>query len=182
MYEVTPLNLISRARTAASRYERFEVGLAYIAGFIVLIMAVTTFYEVIARYVFNAPTPWSFELNMNLLLYFALLGGAYTLVIGGHVRVDVFYTRFSPRRKAAVDMVTFVLVLLFLVALVWSGIDMCKFALEVGERSMQALRWPLFPRLIMIPIGGVLVGLQVIIHIIRDAHFVFSASSGSGES
>ena len=176
------MNLISRARAAASWYERFEIGLAYLAGFIILVMAITTFYEVMARYVFDAPTPWSFELNMNLLLYFAFLGGAYTLVIGGYVRVDVLYARFSPRRKAAMDMFTFLFALLFLVVLVWSGIDKCAYVLEVGQRSQQALRWPLFPRLVMIPIGGVLVGLQVIIHIIRSAHFVFSTSSRSGES
>jgi TRAP-type mannitol/chloroaromatic compound transport system permease small subunit len=56
-------------------------------------------YEVIARYVFNAPTIWSFDLTYMLYGAMFMLGAAYALHKGAHIRTDFLLGQFSPRTK-----------------------------------------------------------------------------------
>src|SRR3972149_954401 len=64
-------------------------------------------YEIVMRFVFNAPTIWANEATVYLLAIGYLLGGAYSLYYKAHVRVDILYLRFSPRTKATLDVITF---------------------------------------------------------------------------
>jgi len=70
-----------------------------------IILFVEVCYDVIARYVFNAPTMWSYETSCMLGITIATLGWAYTHKHHGHIRVDLFYEPMSPRNKAIVDIV-----------------------------------------------------------------------------
>ena len=63
-------------------------------------------YEVAARYFFNRPTIWVWELNGLLQCVFVALAGGYTLLVRGHVRVDVVYGHLSMRKKAILDLIT----------------------------------------------------------------------------
>jgi TRAP-type mannitol/chloroaromatic compound transport system permease small subunit len=74
---------------------------------------VLLFIEVILRYFFNSPTVWANELAQMLFGAYAILGGGYILLTGGHVNVDIVYTRFPAKTRAAVDIVTSVLFFLF---------------------------------------------------------------------
>ncbi len=166
--------IISTVSAAVGWYQRFETWLAYAAGSFLVVMAVTTLYEVVARYAFHSPTRWSMELNIDLMVYFAFLAGAYTQLHGHHVRVDIIFDKLSPRKKAAFDIFTFLLALTFVAVLVWKGLEMSAFSLESGKRSGYGMEWPEFPLQIIIPIGSLLLGLQMIIKIVKDIHFVFT--------
>ena len=67
-----------------------------------LIAAIT--YDVTARYLFSAPTPWSYDVSYMLGGTLMVLGGAYTLLHHGHVRVDVLYNQLSTRGKLILDI------------------------------------------------------------------------------
>jgi TRAP-type mannitol/chloroaromatic compound transport system permease small subunit len=60
-------------------------------------------YEVIARYVFNRPTIWAYDLSYMLYGAHFMLGAGYTLLKGGHIRTDIFYQNWSPRTQGRVD-------------------------------------------------------------------------------
>lgn len=60
-------------------------------------------YDVLTRYLFNNSKTWILELEWHLFAVVFLLGAAYTFLHNKHVRVDVFYARFSDRNKALVD-------------------------------------------------------------------------------
>ncbi|WP_203075980.1 TRAP transporter small permease subunit [Falsiroseomonas ponticola] len=68
---------------------------------LVLVMA----SNVLLRYGFSLGSVWAQELEWHLMSPIALIGAAYALRHGEHVRVDVLYAGFSPRAKAAVDLV-----------------------------------------------------------------------------
>jgi TRAP-type mannitol/chloroaromatic compound transport system permease small subunit len=68
-----------------------------------LIFAIT--YDVAARYLFSAPTVWSYDISYMLGGSLMVLGGAYTLLHRGHVSVDIVYSRLSPRAQAILDTV-----------------------------------------------------------------------------
>ena len=64
-----------------------------------LVLAVA--YEVIARYAFNAPTIWSFDVTYMLYGTIFMLGAAYALHKGAHIRTDFFFERWSVRTKGS---------------------------------------------------------------------------------
>ena len=75
-----------------------------LASWLVIAMVIVILCEVIARYVFNSPTSWAFG-DMRLLGgAIIVFGWAYAQLHNSHIRVDVFYTNFSARKKALVDI------------------------------------------------------------------------------
>lgn len=78
-------------------------------------------WEVFARYFLNSPTNWAHESMFLLFGMMYLLSGAYGLLHGAHVRVDLFYAQLGQRGKAAIDIVTFPFMLAFIFALIWTG-------------------------------------------------------------
>ena len=72
-----------------------------------LIIAIS--YEVGSRYLFSSPTQWSYDLSYMLGGSLMVLGGAYTLLHEGHVRVDVIYSKLSTKGKMILDVTLLVL-------------------------------------------------------------------------
>ncbi len=85
-----------------------------------LVLAVS--YEVISRYFFNAPTIWSFDVTYMLYGTIFMLGAAYALHKGAHIRTDFFFERWSVRTKGMIDSIAYLvfffpsLILLFIVS------------------------------------------------------------------
>jgi len=76
-----------------------------ISSWFVAALIAVILYEVIARYVFNAPTTWGFSTFRMLGGVIVVLGWAYAQRHNSHIRVDIFYTRLSPRQKALIDVI-----------------------------------------------------------------------------
>lgn len=70
------------------------------------------FVDVVLRYLFSQTSAWVIELEWHLFALIFILGAAYTLAADQHVRVDVFYTRYSPRKKAWVNLLGTILFLI----------------------------------------------------------------------
>ena len=141
-----------------------------IISWLVIILTLVLGYEIVARYVFGAPTKWAFDLSYMIGGTFFLMGEAFTLKHRQHVRIDIFYGRFSPRTKAAVDVIFFLLLFFPL----WCGIlyalfPYVAFSWEVGEKSMQGYWQPiLYPFKTVMPIGVGLFLLQGIAEFCRS--------------
>ena len=88
-------------------------GSGFLAGCILLVMAFITGYEVIVRYVFNAPTHWTLDLSIYLLIWFTYASIPSLQKANRHVRVDLIVSRFSPRIQALWDILTKVIFLFF---------------------------------------------------------------------
>ncbi|MDZ4093878.1 MAG: TRAP transporter small permease subunit [Paracoccaceae bacterium] len=78
-------------------------------GWLIVLMTLGTSYEVLVRYAFNAPTPWSLDVSFIMYGTLFMMGGAYTLSRNGHVRGDFIYRMWRPRVQATVDMVLYIL-------------------------------------------------------------------------
>lgn len=137
------------------------------ASFLILPLVFVIMYEVVSRYLFNAPTRWSNEISQYLLVAVVMLGGGYCLADNEHVNVDIFYRNFSRKTRAVIEILTFFVVLSFVTAIVWKGGDLCYDALIHDKRSQTILAMPLFPSMIMVPVGAVLIGLQSLAKALR---------------
>ncbi|MBD3671047.1 MAG: TRAP transporter small permease subunit [Gammaproteobacteria bacterium] len=81
-------------------------------SWLTLVMVVTTFLIVVLRYLFDLGWIAMQESVTYMHALVFMLGAAYTLKHDGHVRVDIFYLKASPRRRALVDLLGSLLLLM----------------------------------------------------------------------
>ncbi|MBA7700587.1 hypothetical protein ES703_109303 [subsurface metagenome] len=141
---------------------------------LVLIIMSITVYDVVMRYFFNAPTVWAYELAGLLLGPLWLLGGAYVLLHDGHVRLDILYRRFSPRKQAIIDMVTFTLLFFYCSLILIYGWDYFWLSFTRQGRSRTLWKPILWPFKAMIPAGAGLILLAGIAKYIRDLYIAIT--------
>jgi len=137
-------------------------------------------FEVVSRYAFNAPTNWVHEASFLMFGVMYTLGGAALFLADGHVRVDVFYTKWSRRGRAGADIVTSVLSAIFLVSifitgwLFWAqGLDQnilpswlaMGYNMDISQSEWQIAYWPIK---FAIPFGAFLVILILISRFVKD--------------
>lgn len=79
------------------------LGWIFGAGF--LLVTIFTFYEVVMRYVFNAPTIWVHETTTAMTALCFAFGGAYCLASDRHIRVVLLYDQVSPGARRILDIV-----------------------------------------------------------------------------
>lgn len=96
-------------------------------GFAVIVLMMV--YEVVARYGFSAPTFWAHEIAGLLGAVAFLLGGAYCMIDGSHMRVTALTDRMSPRLKWLADGLALICGTIYLAALTFSG-------WQIAERSL----------------------------------------------
>jgi len=143
-------------------FDRINYMTGLTMGILTLFMMCIVMYEVTSRYFFNAPTLWSMEINQYLFCAISLLGGGYCLLRDGHVRVDILYPKLSPKGQAIVDFCTFPLALLFSGLLVWFGWEETWDSIVGHRLSDSVIALPLWPVWLVVPVAGVLLGIQVI--------------------
>lgn len=115
---------------------RFSDFLGTVSAVLFVLMLFNVFIDVVMRYVFNDVSIGMQELEWHLYAAVFLLGVPYTLRAGGHVRVDLIYERLSARKKAMIDMVcTLVLLIPFCGLVGWYGINFAYESFELGETS-----------------------------------------------
>jgi TRAP-type mannitol/chloroaromatic compound transport system permease small subunit len=119
-------------------------------------------YEVVARYAFNAPTDWAFDLTYMLYGALFMLGAAYALHRGAHIRTDFFWENFTPRTKGLIDSIAYV-VFFFpsLTALMVIGLIEANYAYSINETSEQTPWRPiLWPFKYIVPLACLLLLIQ----------------------
>jgi TRAP-type mannitol/chloroaromatic compound transport system permease small subunit len=143
----------------------------WLAGWCIVPMTVAVSYEVIARYAFNAPTKWSYEAGYMLYGAQFMLAAAYTLLRGGHIRTDVFYERWSPKTRAAIDAVCYVLFFFpGMACILYAGAVEARYAWEIGERTglrIISVGMPMYVLKAVIPVTAALLLLQGVAELIR---------------
>jgi TRAP-type mannitol/chloroaromatic compound transport system permease small subunit len=119
-------------------------------------------YEVVARYFFRAPTVWVYESSTMANGSAFMLGCAYALYKGAHVRTDIFWDNYSQRTRGIVDLVSYV-VFFFpaLTTMMLISIDDVTHSYVTGERSQESLfRAIMWPFRAVIPLSAFLFMVQ----------------------
>jgi len=139
-----------------------------IFSFLILAMTFVLMYDVVMRYVFNAPVKWPFDVSLILFAIYVVMGGAYALLVRAHVSMDLLYQRFSPRRRAIIDLATSVLFFLYLGVLVWKGTLFGLHSLELREETATIFRGPIYLAKMSLGVAAALLLLQGIAKWSRD--------------
>lgn len=107
-------------------------------------MMVLTAGDVILRYVFNRPIIGSFDLTEYMMAVAVSFGLAYCALLKGHVRVDLFVSRFPERAQAVIDSITGLLSIFLFSMITWQSFVYMKLLFDSGLKSMVLLM-PRFP-------------------------------------
>ncbi|WP_236614577.1 TRAP transporter small permease [Sporomusa ovata] len=139
-----------------------------LAGLFILATAVIVCYEVIARGLFDAPTEWSLELSVYLVLASGFLGLAATYADDKHIRVDILTARLSERSNACLTIFVGIVVTGMCFVFLVESWDMVLTSYQMNNTSPSTLRVPLFIPQLSLPVGFLLLLLQLARKIILD--------------
>ena len=139
----------------------------HVAMYLVFAMIGILFYSTISKNFFN-PSLWTFEMAQFTMAAYYLLGGGYSLQTHSHVRMDLLYSRWSPKTKAMVDGFTILFLLFYVGLLLFGGISSTRYAVEYGEKSYSSWAPPMAPIKIVMCIGITLMLLQVTATFFKD--------------
>jgi TRAP-type mannitol/chloroaromatic compound transport system permease small subunit len=157
--------------------DRFTDATGFIISLLALPLVGAVAYEVISRYVFHAPTTWAYDLTYMLYGTLFMLGAAYALHKGAHVRTDFFWDKFSTRTKGIIDSISYIVFFFPALAILgYIGFGEALYSFNLGEESDQSPWRPiLWPFKAVIPIACLLLLIQGISELIKS---IYAARTG----
>ncbi|SEO08419.1 TRAP-type mannitol/chloroaromatic compound transport system, small permease component [Pseudorhodobacter antarcticus] len=138
-------------------------------GWLIVLMTFGMSYEVLVRYVFNAPTPWALDVSFIMYGTLFMMGGAYTLSRGGHVRGDFIYRTWKQRTQAWMDLTLYILFFFpGIMALVVTGFKYSSRSWGYSEVSVNSPAGiPIYQFKTVIVVAGILLLIQGLAQVFR---------------
>ena len=131
------------------------------SSFIILPLALIVLYEVIMRYIFNAPTTWGFEATAFAYGIHYMLGLSFMENAQGHVRVDIVIMRFPKKVQAAIMFITYLLIFMPVYGLMTYGAAKYAYTSTLnGELNSTSWAPPIWPIKILMAVGFLLLFIQ----------------------
>ncbi len=125
-------------------------------------------YSSVMRIFFGYPINWVMEMSQFMLSAYYLLGGAYSMQLDAHVRMDLFYGMMRPKTRAITDSLTILFVIFYLVVLFWGGVSSTEYSITYNQKNYTAWAPLLWPIKTIMTIGIFLMLLQTIAQLFRD--------------
>ncbi|MDH5410636.1 MAG: TRAP transporter small permease subunit [Alphaproteobacteria bacterium] len=152
-------------------YVKFVDGMNYYIGravmYMIFVMMGVLFYSSVTK-AFSTPALWTFEFSQFMMVAYFLVGGAYSMQLDGHVRMDLLYGGRSERTRSWWDAVTALFMIAYLLGLLYGAISSTEYALWYGERSYSSWRPYMWPIKIIMTIGIIMMLLQAISQFFKD--------------
>jgi TRAP-type mannitol/chloroaromatic compound transport system permease small subunit len=133
-------------------------------------LAIVVFYEVVSRYFFDDPTIWAYDLSYMLYGALFMLGAAFALRRGAHIRTDMLWDKFSDATKGKIDFYAYIFFFFpGMILLFTTSIDDAWQALTLGEVSEQTPWRPyLWPIKSVVPLTALLLLIQGVSEILKS--------------
>lgn len=147
--------------------DRFNRLVGRFTMYLIFAMLGVLLYSSISKTFFQ-PSIWTLETAQFLMVAYFLLGGAYSMQLDAHVRMDLIYNRWKPRTRAIMDAATMIFLLFYLVMLLYGGLSSTQYALEYKETSYSAWSPQMAPIKIIMTFGVLLMLLQASVTFLRD--------------
>lgn len=139
-----------------SWFDRLEEA---IISFLLAVMTLVSFSQVIARYVFNYSFTWALELVLFLFAWLIFLGMSYGVRVGAHIGVDAMVKTLEPRSARAVSIVAILLCIVYAVIVFVGSWTYVSKMVEIGTYA-QDLPVPLWVPRLVLPLGFGLLALR----------------------
>jgi TRAP-type mannitol/chloroaromatic compound transport system permease small subunit len=141
-----------------------------LANVSVVVLTVAMVYEVFARYAFDAPTVWAFDIAYMANGVIFLLGVAWVLREDAHIRIDVLSNRLPPKLANAIEGLVYLLLLAPLFAALANVAIQHTWRAWIKQEVETVSPWAplMWPFYLLISIGLVALTLQLIAEALRS--------------
>lgn len=139
-----------------------------VAMYLLFVMGAIQLYSTFSRLLTGMPVNWALEMTQFLLVTYFLVGAAYTMQEGAHVRMDLFYGRLPQKRQAFVDVFTILFVIFYLVVMLRGGWSSTEYAITYNQKNYSAWSPPMWPVKSLMTLGIFLMLLQAISNLFKD--------------
>lgn len=163
------------AVTYVRTVDEFNRRVGRFAMYLIFLLMGVLLWSSITKYA-GSPALWTLEFAQFVMVAYYTLGGSYSLQLGDHVRMDLFYATLSARRKAAIDMITVLFLIFYLFVLLYGGISSTTYAIEFGERAHSVWRPYMWPVKLVATAGVFFMLLQAVAELFRDILFLRGVS------
>lgn len=160
----------------ASFFDALNEYVGRYTAYLVLPLIGVISYEVVMRYLLNAPTAWAFEMTTFLYGVHFMLALGYTHKYNGHVSIDVFEARLAHRPRTILRIITNLVVFIPTIGLLaaWSVIY-ASTSWQYTERASSSWGPAIYPYKTIMAIGFILFLLQGVAKLIQDFRSLRSA-------
>lgn len=165
--------LFRGARAYVKTVDRISEIVGKGAMFLVLLMMAILLMETFSRLFFNSAQIWAVEFAQFVMAAYYILGGAYVLIIGGHVRMDLVFHRWSPKNQALSDVLTFAVALIYIVVLWYGGWKGLLYAIKYKQVSYSSWAPSMIPIKIILQLGLTLMFFQMVAEFIKNLGKLF---------
>ncbi|MGC3872979.1 TRAP transporter small permease [Halomonas sp. GXIMD04776] len=147
--------------------DRLAELLARLGDLLVVTIALLLFGEVVARYVFHAPTIWTQDIAVTLQVWFTYLGMAYVLRERQLIRITAIVALLGPRSRQLAEGFALVVILLFSLMATVYGFDVVSESIRSGRRQPTVLELPNWIAELPVVVGFALLALQSLAEVVR---------------
>lgn len=149
--------IATRLDDLVARLETFAVIL------LVALLTAVTFAQVVTRYLLGDPLIWSEEAARYLFVWVSMIGAALALREGGHFGLDLLI-RPMPQLKPVLGPLVILIMVMFLVILLKTGIDETRLAsMQFAMTFPMRMQWAY----LALPVGAGLMLFHIAVHVIR---------------
>jgi TRAP-type mannitol/chloroaromatic compound transport system permease small subunit len=138
------------------------------AMYLIFVMIATLLVNAFTRNILNLPLSWCIEMAQFTMTAYYIVGGPYSMQMDSHVRMDLIYSKFSPRMKARMDSFTAIFLVVYLVCLLIGAISSTRYAIEYDQRKFSQWNPSMIPIKLIMVFGISLMLLQAISTFFKD--------------
>jgi len=122
----------------------------------------------LTRNVLHMPLSWTVEMAQFIITAYYIAGGAYSMILREHVRMDLIYEHLSEKTRAKVDVVTTFFLVFYLVVLLFGSVSSTMYAIEYGQRNFSQWNPSMIPIKIIMVAGIFLMILESVAVFFKD--------------
>lgn len=147
--------------------DTFNRRVGIFAMYLIFAMFAILLYSSVSK-AFHLPANWTLESAQFTMAAYYMLGGAFAMQTGDHVRMDLFYGSWSLRKRALFDIITVLALIVFLGFMLYGGISSSIYAIQFKEKSFTAWAPYMAPIKIIMTFGVVMMLAQAFSALFKD--------------
>ncbi|MGI9478141.1 MAG: TRAP transporter small permease subunit [Hyphomicrobiaceae bacterium] len=155
-------------KTFSYLLERLALAILLIGGVGLMASMFLGVGDVVGTQILKQPLPGARELTESTMVLIVFGALTYAQIQRSHIRVELLYTRMSPRVQAMMDVATDLAAITFFGLLFWQAINEVKISLEIGESTVGLIRFPLYPARIILAAGAGLLIVRLVLDLFVD--------------
>ena len=111
--------------------DAFNYRIGRFAMYGIFVMMGILLWSSISKTFFN-PSLWTLEMAQFCMVAYYMLGGPYSIQMGSNVRMDLLYGEWDNHRKAQIDAITIIFLIIYLIFMIWGGWESFMYSLSYG--------------------------------------------------